>query len=318
MKISLLYNGKYKILDNDYNIEHIISDTQYFIIDNSTVLKGKTCTLVESDKLKSDNSALLGLHAELSYDSIDVPISDETIIKTEIPFNSLEKIFSSYPLVKQFFGFNYFVEIQLGIEGISLYINSLYIKTKEGIIEFEYDESNGSIEKYFKKFNIGTDVDNVLGSNNHIILKNGRWYVDKYIPSKFDYVYYNLCDIETLYTLTAKQYVRFSLIKFLNIYIYDKSDYNNIGCMKYDRYDDSLTDDDLLYNMSCDNMDSILEACIYFPQLIELEKNVCEKLLAIRIELVTKHMTYNLDIMEEETSNTSLCLFKILNKLLQM
>lgn len=317
MIVALLYNGKYRIFENSADINNIISDTQYFIIDNSTILKGKTFTIIESSKIKKDKSNLKGLSIELSYDSIDVPISDDTIIKTKIPFNSIEKIYSSYPLIKQFFGFNYFTEINLDIEGTSLYVNSLYIKTKDGIIEFEYDESDGSIEKYFKKLDISTDVNNILGSDSHLILKNGRWYIDKYIPSKFDYLYYNICDIETLYNLTEKQYKRFMLIKSLNIYIYDKSDYNNMGDIRYE-IDDSINDDELLYNLSCNSIDSILEACIYFPQLIGLEKTICEKLLAIRIEVVTDYMNYNLDILEKETRNINLCLFKIINKLLQM
>ena len=129
MKISLLYNGKYKIFENDDSIDFIISNTQYLILDNSTSLKGKTYTLIDLSKINyakfKRSIANTSLKMELYYDSIDVPIDKSMTIQSEIPFNSMEKIFSIYPLIKQIFGFGYFKELYLDADYINLYINSI-------------------------------------------------------------------------------------------------------------------------------------------------------------------------------------------------
>jgi hypothetical protein len=321
MNISLLNDGKFKILKNKYHIYNLIYDTKYLVMDISTALKGKTCTLIDVSKkpiniFKKDMFDLLGVEIELEYGAVDTPMDSEPPIKSIILFNSIEKIFSVYPLVKQMFGLNYFKEVRLSTDYILLFIRSILVKSKVSDIKFNCDDLDGKVGKYFKKLNIKTDVDNTLDPDQHIILKEGMWHISKDIPNKFDYILYHIIDIETLYILTEKQYNRFLSIKYLNVYLYDNSKYDEIE--DYFGINDECLEDNMIYDMSCSDINSILETCVYLPQLIELERFIFNKNFHVVIELQTKYMTYKLDITEEETRKNGICLFKIINKLLQM
>ena len=323
MIIALLYDGRYKIYKNFEDVS--IPKVKYLVIDNSTILKGKTYTIIDASKIKDDGIRKLGfmdLSMSISYAGIDTPCCNETTLQSNISLNGFEKVYSIYPLIKQLFSFNIYKDSYLSIDNM-LSIDSITIKTKDKnkyliCDNLEIDDCDDLlIKKWFNDFNLKTDVYNLLGSDNHLILKNGKWYIDKHIPQKFDYIGYNLPDIETIYLLKEKQFSRLSLIKNISIDIYDRTDYSEIYG-DYEYSEPHYIDEDFDNRLSCSSIEEFLQSCVYFPQLIELEKLIYGKNIALGITLSTPFLNYNLHITEEETRVNGICLFKIINKLLQM
>lgn len=319
MIISLNLDHSYKKFKNSNNVKKILSDSKYLLVDNTTELKGTTFTLVDASKISNDIYMYpknIEFIMDISYACVDSPCCDETSFHTDMVLNTLEKAYSIYPLIKQLFDFNLYKDDFLMIDS-AIDINSIILKIRNSIIELDEFDIGKKTEKIFRELNLMTAVSSTL-NNKHVILKDDKWYFDKIIPHHFDYVAYNLPGIETLYLMSESQFNRFYSIKKIEIDIYDKTNYALLYPMSIDEsLDTDLNNVD--NQITCTGLKKLLETCIYFPQLLELEKTIYQKRVALRIILSTINRNYILDITDKEATDCGgLCLFKILNKLLQM
>jgi len=310
MNIILNKDGTYEIIKNEAKIERSIKNAKYIIIDISTALKGPVCTLIKPKYLSSEKVDCQ-IDLLLIYAATDCPASDTSTFHYSLPLDSINHRYNIYPLMKQMIDFNYYkcefdiVDTEITIDNISvLFDGKVAIEINEDIMD-EY------IDKTFKQLKLITSVLE-LEDENHIILKNNKWYASSEIPTHFDYILYNIKGNESLYLLTEKQFNRFCLIDSVSIKMY--------RCYDDITYHKSTTDvfEDEDNYITTTGISNILTSCLYFPQYIELEKNIYNSKMALTISIETPIKIYNLKITEKEFNNNPIELFNIINKLLQL
>lgn len=283
-----------------------------FLIDISTKMKGPVYTI--SDNLPTDTLSSFKIGLELIYSVEDCPYSDITNIHYQIEINSIEKFFSIYPLIQQMIVYNFYCD-NFDIISKRISITRIEIEsTKLGIIIEEYDDDT-VIKKAFARIGMVTIVHKIMLNKFLILTKDNRWYISKEIPSSFHRIGIPIIGTESLYLLSKKQYKR--LLKIVELDITMGYNEEETGEIDYstDYYDFSILE---MNHIVCHKLESILETCLFFPQMISMEKAVYGKVSEINISVILdSDASYTIHINEKEAER-SIDLFNILNKLVEL
>lgn len=310
MNIGLYQNGDYKIFKNTKKMYKKKEDFKYVVLDSSTGLKGPLHTLVNvvcSEEYMKNVDILI----KVSYNANDCPFSDTSTIKSHYDINSIEKFYSIYPLVRQMLNFNTFkndfeyIDNEMNVDRITMHSDNFEIELDE---EVEDDV----IRKAFKEIKMMTYVRRAFKSR-YLILDNDTWFFSKVIPKKFDYIGIEIEDMESFYLLTEEEYKRFRAITHLRIDFDNSTIYTDT--YYHDLIETMYPADNHNY-MECMSLKSILETAIFLPQLLILEQYVYNSSAFLQLEIDTLHKSYHLNITDKETQS-GICLFDIINKLLQ-
>lgn len=312
MYIALNSDGTYKVYKNINKVYRHINDIQYLILKNFTSLKGPSYTIIEASNIKFEHGDV-EVEIGISYECVDCPCTDNTTIKSTITIDNIERYYSIHPLIKQMMYYNYFMD-NFMYDGPTIDITDISLYNHKFEIELNSSNMNDQeIDSVFKNLHMNTCVSKVTKYTRFLILKDGDWYVSKKIPKSFDYLGIEIIGAETLYLLTEKQYYAFASIKNLSILLKDDNIYDDIY---YNDVINSREVDEIL-DFSTDKLSLILQACIYLPQMLVLEHTVYNNTVSLDIIVDTDNLTYNLKITEKEASD-GICLFDILNKLLNI
>ena len=319
MLFGLFYNNKYKIYDSVNKLKKDIHKIRYIIVDNSTSLKGPVYTLIDVKDVSFDDPVSITIKLTLSYAEIDQPCTNECVIPVTILSTKFEKKYSMYPLLKQILLFNRYEEEFLYNDNCLDIIGDIEISLNDREIYHINSESENTekeLKKICSKLRINTNVFDVL-EDKHIVLKDNTWEFVKpdNIPFKFDYLFYNLIDTETMYMFSDYMtFYKFNKIEYFNISLLDKTDYDIIE--EYSDYsmDDISTDNRIV----CEDLYSLLLTCIYLNQIIDLEFVIYSKLHELIITLKHDTVDYKLIITEKDISKSNICLFDIIDRLLKI
>lgn len=311
MNIGLLKDGTYTLYKKIDKVMDDLSELKYMIFDISTSLKGPVHTLVKP-KYISNEKLDCSVDITVLYASFDCPSSDTTTIQYNLPIDKISNRYNIYPLIKQMWDFNYYKDY-MDIVDTALTIVNISLKIGNNIIEINEDISENEIEKIFKSYKIITNV--ISLKEKHIILYKNKWFLSKTIPNKFDFILYNLKTNESLYLLSYNQYKRFEDIYSFSIQMFDRwhvEDYDNIT---YGENYDYIDPDNYI---DSDNLTSILESCLYFPQYIELEKYIYHNKMGVVLNIETSVKNFSLLVSEKEFVEYPIKVFDIINKIIQM
>lgn len=321
MNIGLLEDNSVKFYKNDKKMIKDIPNIKYVLLDISTALKGPIYTLIRAKDIPitQEELDLCKVKLNVTYVDSDAPFENSGSLVSEIPIKNISNRFSIYPLLEEFYYFNFIKESFLYIDNfINVYGVSVFIKENEIEIDNEETEED-EIYKIFKDLKLKTFLQEIT-DGKCIIISDKKWYFvkNKNIPKVFDYIIYNT-GRESAYLLSYKEYLRLKSIE--NIEIKMRFNFN-----QEDEYMEIIYDDENYTGLllDCDNkisikdIDDILDSLfLFFPQAIQLERIIYGIGISLEIEIETKFKNYKLSITEKEVGD-GLCLFKIINKLLTM
>ena len=284
-----------------------------FLIDISTKMKGPVYTI--SNSLPTDTLSSFKIGLELNYSVEDCPYSDITNISYQIEINSIEKIFSIYPLIQQMISYNFYCD-NFDIITKRIAITAINIESSKLDMTIEEYDDDRVIKKAFNRIGLVTDVAGFMYNRFLVLTKDNHWYFTKEIPKSFHRIGIPIIGTESLYLLNKKQYRRLSSIVELNITLgYNGEEACSIS-YSTDYYDFSILETNYL---ECRTLESILETCLFFPQMISMEKVVYDKVSEIEINIVLDSgASYTIHIDEKEAEEHSIELFNILNKLIEL
>lgn len=313
MHIGLMKDNSYKIFEKDKEIKKDNQNLKYLIVDISTKLKGPLHTLVKGNKLNLDNLEDMIMEMEVYYDTAsfdDYPSSNYHSFPQKYVLDSIGRKYNLNPLILQYVNFNEYHDNFL----VANYITIGNILLDNKIINGDSDDMNFS--RTLENLNLMTHVKSLKG--NHIILANNVWHIDKKIPKKFDYILYNLEEIESLYLLSYKQYKRFCKVDQSNIELYylwnDTEEFESL-IMNNKASSEGLEPDN--YKI-LNGIKELLESFIYFPQFSILERAVNNTEVVLKIYITKGKDIIRLTISKEEFSTIPISLFSIYNTLLKI
>lgn len=311
MYIALNKDGTYRQYKNIEKIYKDSHDVKYIIIENSTDLKGELYTIIDALNIKIERGDI-NVEIDVSYDCADCPCSDETSFKSNINIDNIERYYSIYPLLKQMMVYNYFID-DFMYEGPVININTVRLISDNFKVIIDNKTSDEDINKIFKKLNMDTCVSKVTRHTRFLILKDNMWFVSRDVPKHFDYIGVEVIGAESMYILSEEYYRLFDSILTLSISMKDKSIYAN------GYYSDLLADrgGNEFLTVEFTTLSGILQLCVYFPQMLLLDRQIYNNSISLEINVETKMINYNLVITEKEVRG-GICLFDILKKLLKM
>src|SRR5574343_509554 len=307
MNIALYKNGSYKEFHNDDKITKNLDKIKYLLVDIATSLKGPVYSLVEAKHL-SKVSGTLEISIRTSYEDIDCPSCKDKEISSRILTSSLGSQFCVYPLIRELYEFNTFKEMT-GFTEDGISIEEIRIKDNLSEVKLSPNEVNGEeLKNLMKAKHLYTDG-NVIKSDEFIILNNdGEWKIGKgisYCKSGFAFIFCKT-STQTFYKLSSEQFYRFLNLRYLKIEAIEQ-----VYESEFD-LDASPT-----YTIECNDIFEFLNAALYYPQALLLDKELYNSKINFRITANATSKNYILDINNKEYG-IGICLFKVIDKLLQM
>ena len=286
------------------------SQVLFYMIDISTDRKGPLFTLVKNVN-NGFNSSIAKMTLSLSYTPYDLPFIEQEDIPTDIPVSTISEFYNLYPLIRQIFSFNEFMNMYSGEIDVYINIDEIVIHTNRYKITLDESATDEDIKNTFSKLNMLTSVSSILYNNEVIIIKNNTWdiinmdYVDF---KKFDKLFIPLGEMECGYLMSSKMFNRLRNVKSLNIsFTYEE----------FDSYDESYDD----YNetiVSIPYFNEIILSLLFIPQYMLLEKSIYGTCCGLNMIIEYEDKCISLNITSEEAEvSKNLCLFIILKKLLK-
>lgn len=309
MNIILNNDGSYELIKKGSKIDNRMDNAKYVVVDISTPLKGPIHTIIKP-KYFSNEKLDCKVDLLVLYAAVDCPASDTSTFHYSLLLDNLNHRYNIYPLIQQMIDFNFYKSEFAIIDTEITIINITITFDNNTIIEINEDTMDENLQEIFKKLKLLTSVSKL--DNNHIILKNNKWYASDVIPLHFDYIIYNIKESESMYLLTEKQFNRLCIIDELSITMYGRYGYY----LDFNKTTDIFDAEDNYINAH--GIANILRSCLYFPQYIELEKFIYHSKMVLKILVDTFIKTYNLVVTDEEFDNNPIQLFNIVNKLLQL
>ena len=312
--------------DGTYNKSLKNKTLKFEMIDISTDRKGPLYTLVKDPITTLNKNDKCEIVIFLNYSDYDMPFSGDTAINSFIDINSVSRWYNTYPLIKQMIGFNQFIELDPLFIGSNIYISNISINYNKNIIEFDEYSSDKYIKKIFRKLNMMTNVSEILGNNDAILMtKKGKWikiaeFIQLSIKAQlklvkgYDKIVLPLENMESVYVLSIDTYLRFLNISNGKIC----AEYSDIQLIEMESYEDYY-DDTCLSEVPFDSIKSILKVSILIPELILLEQTVYNQLADIKISFNYCDTELKLDIKKSETKKDSnVCFINILDKMTKL
>lgn len=306
--ICLNHDGTYKKINKVEKILKHKNEIVWYLIDISTKLKGPVYTI--SKTLSLDKINMIKILLTIVYNVEDCPYSDASTLHYTINIDTIEKFYSIYPLINQMMTYNMYRE-NFYLVSKDIIISNIEIEADNTIIEIDENDEDYMITKAFKRLNMTTSVYKLMGVKFIILDNKNHWYISKDIPDDFYKIGLHVIGTESLYLLSRKQFIRLSSIKSMTI---------NIG---YDIENDCKVYDDESYilednTIDCNSIEAILSTCMFFPQMMSLERAVYDVSSEITIDIdLYNGNNYHLSITEKEARNP-IFLFDIINKIIQI
>lgn len=308
--IFLLKNGKYHIIsqkESQKQIQKYFNKKRefikYILIENSSSKKSDCFSIVDVDHF---DPVFIPFHISytFSYKSINDPCTKENTFSRVLIVDSIYKKYAIHPLLIQLLRFD-IVNDNESYSPFSIDLLDVTIKTPSE--EFHWNcDGNKSIEKFLKRVGLivqtskimrceisQNSIDNLMDVwksyliGNSILYSsysyqyiyfhvNGNWYINPNPPLKYSnrykYDYYNktpwiYCGMyiegsELIYLMPREEALVFNNVAYLDIC--SSCSYTGI----IDIYDQESA---FNRNIQCNMVSNILEACLLFPQICDMD-----------------------------------------------
>lgn len=300
--------------------------TLFTAVSISTPAKGPLYTLVEGDGRQINqrfNQAVI----QMNYMNGDSPIDDNMRFETTVDSS---KPYSFYPLIKQLYGINDFIERQ-SWEWNSIFLNriTIYDKLKEPKTIIDDKKNDKAIMKAVEKFDLKTSVAKIMKDNKFINTfwsKHGTEYKisDETAILPGEQTFIALPDIESCYLLPSYTLRNIMSIACVTINLkYDKP-FKPVNHKECKSIIDGLKLEDMKPNDENEeepqiyydgtSMEDILKLCIYVPQLIMIERALYDVDVTISVTVEKAGQAATLTIKKEEY-RPDICFIDIISRL---
>lgn len=315
MKDYILY------LDHTYKAKKDLRKTnlnnkEMFLVCIETSLKGPIYTIVDEISREFESKDI-SLKIDLSYQDDDIPFSEETAMHSRFSIDTINNLYNMYPLIKQMLNFNTFIEANSCYVGSMLFISEIDIEYGKTEIHIDEFVDTKDVYKTFKHVNMLTNTKkHAKFPSKCIVLKDDMWnYIDlSLLPLHFDYIFIPINGTETLYRLSYDEFMLFGNISDITIELRRYSEDS----------DDEVFDEDIIifgnrYEFDVDNIYSLLEACLFIPQMILLEYNIWQSPFELSLGAKVYGKEYTLKISSKDVNNRpSASLFYLFKRLLEI
>jgi len=292
------------ILRNDHTYEKVKSFKESdmknmccALFDISTDRKGPLYTMVQDinfDFMKENIHILM----DVSYAPIDLPFDDSVLIPSSFKITNLNTYYNVYPLIKQIFAFNTFRETESTIDN-QILIQDMQILYGKSEIDISEKDSEKTIKKIFKKMKMITCVDHML-SDKFLIMRNGIWDIYSYsefepLDMNFDKIGIMIPYTESLYLMSYKEYLLFSNFDSIDLEL-------RYAIPRYDQVTlfDEIYDNESSTTITINDIDMLLQVCMFIPQMILLEQSIYDNDMSLKINIDRGDVMYSLVIDEDE------------------
>lgn len=278
MLISLLTNGKYKIINNDNKIP---KKTKYLLIDSSNEYKSRTFSMIEYEKYLSMNKRI---KTKASFECVmnsddETPIDEDEseYLNYDIVAKNTISIFNIFPFIIHLYRTNDYLH-KTNLSGLIQLIPK-YFSIKDGVNEYSWTEDNICEDTSLSCFNnagIRTDMMKVMKDMDFLIFHNNKYqFIDitdgEGIPLNFDFIAIRFESTEELYLLSFTEYTILSNLK-MSIDLDVITNYNDC----YNSISTSIT---------ANNINSLLYNIHFMSTIIRLLNEVIKSDIYVNISL---------------------------------
>ena len=311
------------ILKNDHTYEKVRDVKEAHtknmccaLFDISTDRKGPLYTMVRDinfDFIKEDINIVM----DVSYAPIDVPFDNSILIPSNFKITSLNTYYNLYPLIKQIFAFNTFRENESTIDN-QILIQDMQILYGNNKIDISEKDSDKTIKKIFKKMRMLTCTDRIL-DDKFLLMKDGIWDIYSYseyepLDMKFDKIGLMVPYTESLYLMSYKEYELFQTFDSIDLELRYRVSPSEHAAMFDEFYDEEYAS-----IISINDMKTLLEVCMFIPQMILMEQSIYTNDMSLKIIIDRGDDMYSLIIDQDEIKDSrNTCLYYIIKKLLKM
>lgn len=308
--IFLLKNGKYHIIsqkESQKQIQKFFNKKKdyikYILIEDSSPKKSDCFSIVDVNHF---DPVFIPFHISytFSYKSINDPCTKENTFSRVLMIDSLYKKYAIHPLLMQLLRFD-IVNDKESYGPFSIALLEVIIKTASEEFHWSCD-NNKSLEKFLKKIGLTVQTSKILHTGspqndmndlmdvwksyltgNSILYSsysyqyiyfhvNGHWYINQNPPLKYSNRYkYELCNetpwiycgvyidgSELVYLMPREETLVFNNVAYLDIYS---------NCSYTGTIDIYYQESAFNRNIQCNILSSILEACLIFPQICDMD-----------------------------------------------
>ena len=311
------------IFRNDHTYEKVknikesdTTDVSFVLFDISTDRKGPLYTMVKDINFNYIKEHI-HIVMDVSYAPIDLPFDDSILIPSSFDITSLNTHYNVYPLIKQIFAFNTFRETESTIDN-QILIQDMEIHYGDSILKISERDSEKTIKKIFKKMKMLTCTEHVL-EDRFLLMKNGIWDIYSYseyepLDMKFDKIGIMVPYTESLYLMTYKEYELFQSFDSIDLELK-----YNISSSEHVAMFDEFYDEEYVSIISINDIDTLLQVCMFIPQMILMEQLIYNNEMSLKIVVDRGDDMYSLIIDQDEIKDSrNTCLYYIIKKLLKM
>ena len=156
-------------------------------------------------------------------------------------------------------------------------------------------------------------------NDKFLLMKDGIWDMYSYseyepLDMKFDKIGIMIPYTESLYLMTYKEYELFQSFDSIDIELkYSVSPSEEIAMF------DEFYDEEYASIISINDMKTLLEVCMFIPQMILMEQSIYTNDMSLKIIIDRGDDIYSLIIDQDEIKDSrNTCLYYIIKKLLKM